>query len=276
MVLFFFLIIFILFTSPTYAYKLFIITLPDNYGKVKKEKLFYIGRAEPAFGVIYDLKPPQKFFLLSPNNNQTKITLLRTEYEDKALNIKRIGYQIKLIPEEKGDYYICIESDYYLTRELKLTKSFAKVPFHVEVERNWDNMCGFDLEIKPYTRPYGFNNKGIFWGQVFYKGKPLEETIVEFERFSPVFLSLEELPKDSYGDINYPYLKKTVKTNKEGFFVVSLEEPGWWVITVKKEAGVKALGNNFYPLELVNHFWIYVFPSKEKRAGYNYTFFKKP
>jgi|UniRef100_A0A7V5K233 hypothetical protein len=269
--IFLFILIFLnFFASPSLAYKLFIISFPDNYGKTKKEKVFYVGAAEPAFGTIYDLKPPKKFFLLPPDKKPVKITLFRTKYEDKALNLERIGYKIQLSLEVKGDHYICIESDYYLTRDLKLIKSFAKVPFHVEIEKGWDNFCGFDLEIKPYTRPYGFSDKGIFWGQVLYNYKPLSNVIVEFERFSPVFLNLEDLPKDSYGEINYPYLKKTVKTNKDGFFVVSLEKPGWWVLTVKRGAGTKTFGNTSYPVEIASHFWIYVLSSKEENLKYNF------
>jgi hypothetical protein len=269
--IFLFILIFLnFFASPSSAYKLFIISFPDNYGKTKKEKVFYVGAAEPAFGTIYDLKPPKKFFLLPPDKKPVKITLFRTKYEDKALNLERIGYKIQLSLEVKGDHYICIESDYYLTRDLKLIKSFAKVPFHVEIEKGWDNFCGFDLEIKPYTRPYGFSDKGIFWGQVLYNYKPLSNVIVEFERFSPVFLNLEDLPKDSYGEINYPYLKKTVKTNKDGFFVVSLEKPGWWVLTVKRGAGTKTFGNTSYPVEIASHFWIYVLSSKEENLKYNF------
>jgi len=163
--IFLFILIFLnFFVSPSLAYKLFIISFPDNYGKTKKEKIFYVGAAEPAFGIIYDLKPPKKFFLLPPDNKPVKVTLFRTKYEDKALNLERIGYKIQLSLENKGDHYICIESDYFLTENLKLTKSFAKVPLHVEIEKGWDNFCGFNLEIKPYTRPYGFNNRGIFWG----------------------------------------------------------------------------------------------------------------
>jgi cobalt/nickel transport protein len=269
--IFLFILIFLnFFALPSLAYKLFIISFPDNYGKTKKEKVFYVGAAEPAFGTIYDLKPPKKFFLLPPDKKPVKITLFRTKYEDKALNLERIGYKIQLSLEVKGDHYICIESDYYLTRDLKLIKSFAKVPFHVEIEKGWDNFCGFDLEIKPYTRPYGFSDKGIFWGQVLYNYKPLSNVIVEFERFSPVFLNLEDLPKDSYGEINYPYLKKTVKTNKDGFFVVSLEKPGWWVLTIKRGAGTKTFGNTSYPVEIASHFWIYVLSSKEENLKYNF------
>jgi len=41
------------------------------------KKVFYIGAAEPAFGIIYDLKPSEKFFLLASNNKQSKLTLIR-------------------------------------------------------------------------------------------------------------------------------------------------------------------------------------------------------
>lgn len=269
-----FFIFFILFISSAEASKLFVISFPDNYGKVGKEKIFYTGLAEPAFGVIYDLKPPKNFFLLSPNNQKTKLTLLRTQYKDKAFNIKRIGYKTQVIPQQKGDYFICIESDYYLTRELILVKSLTKLPFHVQIEKGWDNLCGFELEIKPYTRPYGLSNRDIFWGQVLYNNKPLDSGIVEFERFSPVFLNLEDLPKDSYGEINYPYLKKTVKLNKNGFFVVSFNQPGWWVITIKKKAGVKSFGNELYPVELRHHLWLYIYPSDKTSLPFNYNFLK--
>ncbi len=274
-----FLVLFILFSflnSPVLANRLFIISPKDNYGKVKREKTFYIGRVEPAFGVLYDLKPPKKYFLLSPNSNKTRLTLLRVEYEDRALNIKRIGYKTEIVPKKKGDYYLCVEGDYLLTQEQIVIKSFAKAPFHVEVEKGWDNLCGFELEIKPYTRPYGFRDRGIFWGQVLYRNQPLSNVIVEFERFSPTFLTLDELPKDSYGDINYPSLKKTVKTNKEGFFVASLDKPGWWVITVKKRTGVKVFASTVYPFELVSNFWIYVFPSQGEKLEYESYLLKKP
>lgn len=253
--------IFLLFQT-SFAYKLFVITLSDNYGKLRKEKIFYLGNSEPSFGIIHDLKPPKKFFLLTPNHDKIKLTLLRTEYEDQSLNIKRIGYQTKIIPEHKGDYYLCIEGDFVLDREGKLLKHFSKTPFHVEIEKGWDNLCDFDLEIKPQTRPYGFREHSIFWGQVWYKNKPLETGIVEVEKFSPSFIPYEDLPKDSYGEINYPYLKKTVKISKNGFFVVSFEEPGWWLITIRKKSGAKYYGNTLYPVELVSHLWIYVYPSK--------------
>ncbi len=269
----FFIFLFIFFILNPYlsfAYEVFSISVPDNYGLTGKEKVFYIGAGEPAFGLIYDLKPPEKVFLLSPNGTFNKLTLLREEFIDKALNTKRIGYKIKIIPKIKGDYYICIESDYTLTKDGILNKFLVKTPFHVGIEKGWDNFCGFDLEIKPYTRPYGFRKNGIFWGQVFYKNKPLENGTVEAERFSPVFLRLEDLPKDSYGEINYPYLKKTVKITKNGFFIMSLEEPGWWVLTVRVKNGKKFYANNIYPVELIHHFWIYVFGYKKEIPIYEY------
>ncbi len=253
-----------------FAYKIFSISLPDNYGKVGKTKTFYIGAAEPAFGLIYDLKPPKSVFILYPNGTSRRLPILRENFLDRALNTQRIGYETKVTPDVKGDFYICIKSDYTLNPEGILEKFSVKTPFHVETEKGWENLCGFELEIKPYTMPYGFRKNGIFWGQVFYRGKPLENGTVEVERFSPDFLRPEDFPRDSYGEINYPYLKKITKLTKNGFFIVSLEEPGWWVITVEVNSGKKVYDNSVYPLKLVHLFWIYVFGYKKNMPFYEY------
>ena len=266
-----FILIFLFLIIPScFAYKLFTISLPDNYGLVEKEKTFYIGAGEPAFGLIYDLKPPAKAFLLFPDGTTRKLPLLKTEFIDKALNTKRLGYTGKVVPKIKGDYYVCVESDYTLLQSNVLGKFLVKTPFHVSIEKSWDSLCGFDLEIKPFTRPYGFREKAVFWGQVWYKNKPLDNGTVEVEKFSPDFLRQEDLPKDSYGKVNYPYLKKITKLTKNGFFIVSLEEPGWWVITVKVKDGKKFYGNNLYPVELIHLFWVYVFPSHQDLPKYEY------
>lgn len=82
----------------------------------------------------------------------------------KNFDIERIDYQTEIIPEHKGDYYICIKGGFVLDRKGKLLKHFSKTPFHVEIERKWNNLCEFDLEIKPQIRPYRFRKHNIFFG----------------------------------------------------------------------------------------------------------------
>lgn len=253
-----------------YGYKVFLISLPDNYGNPNKEKIFYIGASEPAYGLIYDLKSPERMWVKFFNGTEEKLVIKKTYFIDPALNTKRVGYTTSFIPKNRGDYNLCLESEITLLRDNTLAKFLVKTPFHVVLEKGWDRTCDFDLEIRPYTRPYGFRKNGVFWGQVWYKKKPLDQGIVEVEHFSPTFLREEELPRDSYGEINYPYLRKSTKLAKNGFFVVSLENPGWWVITVKVRAGERFYGNQKFPYFLVHHLWIFVFPEKQNLETYEY------
>ncbi len=163
------------------------------------------------------------------------------------------------MPKERGDYLFCIEGEEALTREGTIQKPYLKTLFHVERETSWDRLCGFPLEIKPFTRPYGIKKKSLFRGQVLYEGKPLKEVEVVIEKLR-LKLNLSEIPKDSTGEINFPLFSKKVKTDSQGFFYTNFEEEGWWVITVKFSRGFKLYGNKQYPYELQIHFWVYVFP----------------
>jgi len=258
--------------SSGWGYKVFVVSLPDDYGKVNQEKKFYIGAGAPAFGIIYNLKPPTKAFLITPNGTSRVLPLIKTQFFDQAFNTKRLGFVSLVYPKQKGDYYVCVESDYVLLNNGTLVKFYVKTPFHVKTEKGWTNSCGFQLEITPYTRPYGLISHGILWGQVWFRGKPLQNGTVEVERFSPNFLSKKDLPKDSYGEVNYPYLRSVTRLSKNGFFIVSFEKPGWWVIAVKVPAGKKVYDNSVYPLELEHLFWVYVFPSKKTFPKYEYFY----
>ncbi|MCS7278875.1 MAG: DUF4198 domain-containing protein [Thermodesulfobacteriaceae bacterium] len=275
LIILFFLLFFFISFDCVLAYKIFLVSSEENYGKIGKEKNFYLGKVEPSFGILFDLKVPSEFFLLTPQKKREKITLLRREFKDPRTNVNKIGYELKLIPKEKGDHLICVETQPFLIPENKLRKAYLKTSWHVELEKGWDHLCGFELEIKPFTRPYGLKTGEIFWGQVWYKNQPLKEGVIEVEKFSPHFLTLEELPKDSFGDINYPLLKKKIRLAKNGFFVVNFEEPGWWVISIKVNRGTQFYGNQNYPLEIMTELWLYIFPSKREAKETLEYFFPK-
>lgn len=241
------------------AQKLILYTGNDSYVKVGQEKSYILARGEPAFANFFDLKVPSHYFLITPKGDKRKITLYRKTLYDPWFNTPRIAYEIKIKPEEKGDYLLCIEEEDTLTLEGKLQKSFAKTVIHVEREAVWDNFCGFPLEIKPLTRPYGLKRGSLFRGQILLEGKPLKEAELEIERLR-LKLNLEELPKDSTGEINVPLVIKTIKTDERGYFYTNFEEEGWWVITARILKGVKMYGNKTYPFQLQAHFWIYVYP----------------
>ncbi|MCS7150373.1 MAG: DUF4198 domain-containing protein [Caldimicrobium sp.] len=250
--------------SQTFANKLILYTDNDSYGKVNQNKTWYLALGEPAFANFADIKVPSNFFLLGPAGKKEKLTLLRKELFDPWFNQRRIAYETKLSVSEPGDYILCIEGEDYLIGRGKIVKPFAKAVFHVERELNWDKPCGFDLEIKSFTRPYGLQPGALLWGQALYQGEPLSSGEIEAERLR-LKLNPQALPKDSTGEVNLPIFKKRVKLDDRGYFYVNFEEEGWWVITVSLPRGTKTFGNQNYPLELQSHLWIYVHSSIEKK-----------
>lgn len=253
------LILFILLLLPTQSFgnKLILFTDDDPYGKVNQEKNWYIAYGEPAFANFYDLKVPEKFFIITPEGEKEKLTLLRKELFDPWFNQPRISYETKILPKTSGDYSLCIESEPLLSTK-GLIKYYGKAFFHVEREFNWDKLCGFDLEIKPFTRPYGLRPGALFWGQVILNESPLQEGSIVVERLRKK-LNLKALPTASTKEINVPIYQKTTKLDKNGYFFVNFEEPGWWVISVETDQGKRYYGNQLYPYYLSTHLWIYVF-----------------
>jgi len=257
------LLFFFLNSTNLFAQKLILYTDNDSYGKIKQEKRFILAYGEPAFASFSNLKPPKAYFLISPKGEKKKFVLFRKELFDPWYNVKRIAYEIRLIPEESGDYLLCLEGDEALTQGGKVQKSFLKAVFHVEREGGWDRSCGFELEIQPYTRPYGLKKGALFRGKVLYQSEPLKEAEVTVERLR-LKLNLKEIERDSTGEINFPIYQKRVKTDERGFFITNFEEAGWWLITVKVQRGFKRYGNQNYPYELTSELSLYVFPESKK------------
>jgi len=277
MPLFWFLIFVFLLADQTVAQKLIIYSSPEKspsaspqlervdnpYGKVKAEKVFTVAYGYPAFANFLDLAPPERAFLLTQNGS-IRLTPLRKEVFDPWFNKPRVAYSLALNPEFPGDYILCIETRNMIEPEEVVRRHFAKTVFHVERERGWDRLCGFDLEIKPYTRPYGLVSGVVFWGRVLYQGEPISEGTVTAERLR--VKPFEKLPKFETGEINYPVLQKTTLLRDDGSFFVSFEEEGWWVVSFNLRRGVTTYGNKDYPLELSTHLWLYVFPQGKGEA----------
>lgn len=255
--------------SHSLGAKLILYTDNDSYGRRGETKVWYIALGEPAFSNFLDLKPPAQFFLLTPKGDREKLSLLRREFFDPWFNQKRIGYETRILPEENGDYLLCLEGEDILTVRGTLQKPTAKAVFHVYEEKGWNRLCGFELEIKPLTRPYGLRAGALFWGQVLYFGEPVSDVEIEVERLR-VKLNPMALPRDSTGEINVPVLRKTTKVDERGHFVVNFEEEGWWSVNVRLPRGVKTFGNQQFSYELLTSLWIYVFnppgsPPKRKQ-----------
>ncbi len=251
-------------TSSTFAETLILYTDNDSYGKVNQEKTWIIGYGQPSFANFFDARVPVKFYLKTPDGKEEKLSLLRRELFDPWFNQKRIAFETKITPKAKGDFLLCIEGEDALTGRGVLFKNYVKALFHVEKEGLWEQLCGFELEIRPFTRPYGLKKGALFWGQVLYQGEPLGNGTIEVERLR-LKLNPQALPTDSTKEINYPLFKKSTRLDERGYFFVNFEEEGWWVLSVGLPRGVKSYGNQKYPFELKTHLWVYVYAIEEKK-----------
>mgnify|MGYP001772975218 CR=1 FL=1 len=287
------LLIFLLILTPAripqaLAQKLILYTDNDSYGRMNQEKTWIIGYGEPAYANFFDTRVPARFFLKTPEGKDEKLTLLRRELFDPWFNQKRIAFETKITPKVKGDFLLCIEGEDTLAGRGILLKDYAKALFHVEKEGPWDSMCAFELEIRPFTRPYGLQRGALFWGQVLYQGEPVVNGTIEAERLR-LKLNPQALPLDSTREVNYPIFKKQTRLDDRGYFFVNFEEEGWWVLSVSLPRGTKAYGNQRYPYELRSHLWLYVYsqggterkgplktPSKKKKTIKKTEGVKKP
>ena len=249
--------------GPAWAH--FLIVIPEKgegYGVRGQELTFKVLFGHPFEGILYDLKAP-KAYIVTPKNDREKVALARITVKDYASGKKRFGYRATYLPTERGDYLLCLETQPYLNEEKReVWQDYMKVPFHVQVERGWDHLCGFGLEIIPLTRPYGLAVGRVFRGRVLLNGKPAAGITLEIEKFNGFYVPEDKLPLDAFGRINDPLITQTVKTDEQGYFTVGFDEPGWWVIGAAVSGGKTTYGHRTFPLTIRSGMWIYVFPTK--------------
>ncbi len=249
---------------PALVWAHFLITVPSRgggYGVRGQETSFWLLFGHPFEGILYDLKVPRAY-MINPSGQKESLSLVRIEVKDYASGKKRFGYRASYLPTRRGDYLLCVVSQPYLNEEEGVVwQDHIKVPFHVQVEKGWENRCGFTLEMVPLTRPYGLRVGQVLRGRVLLQGKPAAGVTIEVEKFNGFYIPDEKLPVDAYGRINDPLITQTLVTDEEGYFVVGFPEAGWWVVNASVSAGKTHYANRTFPLVIRSGMWIYVFPS---------------
>lgn len=146
------------------------------------------------------------------------------------------AYDISFTVEKLGDYIVSaklVEEDHGLI-------DYTKAVIHCGEEAwlGWDAIVGQDVEIIPYTRPYGIEEGFVFSGKaILSDGTPLAGAPVEIEVYhtksvgDEVVAEAEEMfPEDP------PMMfTRVTTTNSLGEFAYTLDEPGIWFIGVTKE-----------------------------------------
>jgi cobalt/nickel transport protein len=214
------------------------------------------------FEMAMDDAEPPRFFIFTPQGKKEAVPAKEITLQDADSGKARKAFEVEYKPAGPGDYYLCLEAvPIFIPEEKVFWQDYVKAPWHVGAEKGWDKAVGLEMEIVPLTRPYGWPGGSVFKGKALNKGRPLKTALVEIEKFHGFPVAQDKLPKDRHGEENAPLITRTAKTDLMGYFVCTLDSPGWWIISVATEGGKKVREGKPYPVEKRGCLWVYVEPA---------------
>jgi cobalt/nickel transport protein len=213
------------------------------------------------FEMLISDAQPAKFFVFTPKKQREKPAIKEITLKDQASGQDRKAFEVEYTPAGPGDYYLCLESPaYFIPEDQVFWQDYVKEPLHVVPGKGWDQLVGLPMEIVPLTRPYGWPAGSVFKGQALAKNLALTRATVEIEKLNGFFVPPDRLPKDRLGAANGPLITRVTRTDNMGYFVCTLDSPGWWLISVSAPGGKKVHEGKTYPVEMRGGLWVYVEP----------------
>ncbi len=226
-------------------------------GELVKWRYFW---GEPFEMLISDAQAP-KFFVFTPQKKKESLAAIEITLKDQESGQDRKAFEVAYKPDDPGTAYLCLESPpYFIPEEEVFWQDYVKEPLHVMATKGWDQAVGLPVEIIPLTRPYGWPAGSVFKAQALTKNLALTRASVEIEKFNGFFVPRDQIPKNRLGQEHGPLITRGTKTDDRGYFVCTLDSPGWWIISVAAPEGRKVHERKTYPVEMRGCLWVYVEP----------------
>jgi len=206
------------------------VTADDFIATLGETKTVTILWGHPYEHVLFDCPESLEVQLRDPTGGVTTLDAAQTTVEGSK------AYDVSFTVEKLGDYIVAAK----LVEEGHGLIDYTKAVVHCGEEAwvGWDAQVGQEVEIIPYTRPYGLEEGFVFTGKaILSDGTPLAGAPVEIEVYhtkslgDKVVAEAEEMfPQDP------PMMfTRVTTTNSLGEFSYTLDEPGIWFIGVTKE-----------------------------------------
>jgi len=206
------------------------VTADDYIATLGETKTVTILWGHPYEHVLFDCSDSLEVQLRDPTGVVTTLDAAQTTVEGSK------AYDVSFTVEKLGDYIVAAK----LIEEGHGLIDYTKAVVHCGEEAwvGWDAVIGQEVEIIPYTRPYGIEEGFVFSGKaVLSDGTPLADAPVEIEVYHTKSVGDEVVAE---AEEMFPHdppmmFTRVTTTNSLGEFAYTLDEPGIWFIGVTKE-----------------------------------------
>ncbi|MGB3458175.1 MAG: DUF4198 domain-containing protein [Halobacteriota archaeon] len=198
---------------------------PEDYiASLGEEKIVLITWGCP-FKELFDCIDVPDVYVRAPDGNITQLTPVETSVD----GVK--AYKVSFTVDKRGDYIVSAAMNVTAIKGEFVDHAKAVIHCGQATWNGWDAELGDKVEIIPYIRPYGIEEGFVFRARALQDGEPLTNTTVYVVKYrlsdDPEVLKKAEAiyPEDSW-----MMVKGYTKTDSDGNFVYTLDEPGVWTI----------------------------------------------
>lgn len=200
------------------------VTPRDYIAELGDTKTIWIIWGHPYEHILFDMTSVPKVSVRDPEGNNKVLPTSEITVGGKK------AYKVSFTVDKMGDWILHAEYE----DEGEELIDYVKTIIHCGEEAwiGWDAELGQNAEAMPYTRPYGLEEGFVFTGKALYKGSPMQDADVEIEMYHTKEVG-DNVVKEA--EEMFPYdppmmFTRVTKTNKDGEFTYTLDEPGIWFI----------------------------------------------
>jgi cobalt/nickel transport protein len=229
------------------------VTPEDYIADLGETKTIYMMWGHPYEHILFDMASVPEVSVMKPDGT---VEILETSeinvegMDEDGNDGTFVAYMASFTVDQHGDSVIFVKYEDEDENLIDYTK--AVIHCGEEMWYGWDAEVGQQTEILPLMRPYGMEEGFVFAGQAMYDGNPLTGAPVEVEIYHTLELGKEIVAE---AESMYPFdppmvFTRLTKSNDQGEFVYSLDEPGIWFVgaTMEPETGRNIRGVFIVPI----------------------------
>lgn len=213
----------------------------DYLAELGETKTLYILWGHPFEHQLFDC-PDVDVSLRDPDGVVTNLTPESVTLE--GVKAWKVSFKV----DKMGDYIVSVK----LYAEEHNLLDYTKAIIHCgeEAWKGWDAVVGQEVEVIPFTRPYGIEEGFVFSGKALFNGKPLANAVVEVEKYHTKDEAepIVKLAESKFKQDPPMMFTRVVKTDEDGEFRYTLDEPGIWFVGAYAEDEVEKRGVIIVPV----------------------------